>query len=66
MTEAFWDDVRKVAQRLDPCYEPLEKIQRLNEPHPQLGGESATALILDGKTDQVHAVIDRLDTDGFV
>lgn len=53
-------------RRLLDYYEPDEVDTWLSSPHPQLGGESALGAIAAGRDREVHAVIDRLDTDGYI
>lgn len=54
--------LRWVADRLADFYEADEVRLWLQSPHPQLGGERAYDLIVDGRTAEVLEVIDRLDS----
>ncbi|MEL6239438.1 MAG: hypothetical protein AAFQ90_12720 [Pseudomonadota bacterium] len=59
-------DATDIVERLLKYYTLDQVDEWLDAPHPQLGGESATALIMKGQKDQVHAVIDRLDADAYI
>lgn len=60
------EDVRRVVDRLKPYYLGEEIAVWLSVPHPQLGGDTPAAVINSGDAGQVHAIIDRLDSDGYI
>ncbi|MEO0498961.1 MAG: antitoxin Xre/MbcA/ParS toxin-binding domain-containing protein [Pseudomonadota bacterium] len=51
-----------VIERLSQFYEPEEIETWMMSPHPQLGGISANEALARGGFDEVHAIIDRLDS----
>lgn len=53
-------DIPNIVAALSDFYTPEEIDIWLDRPHPQLNGRSATALIAEGRADDVMAVIDRL------
>ncbi|MEM6934572.1 MAG: antitoxin Xre/MbcA/ParS toxin-binding domain-containing protein [Pseudomonadota bacterium] len=59
-------DMTDIVERLSAYYTPEEIDDWLNKPHPQLGGETAQAVIARGEKQLVHQIIDRLDADGYL
>ena len=55
-----------VLARLHLYYSEAEARLWLTEPHPQLDGNSADDAIAAGQSDIVHAIIDRLESDGHL
>ena len=60
-TQLLVSDLAFVATRLGEYYDPNEIRAWLYAPHPQLDGERAIDLIHDDRTDDVLAILDRLD-----
>ncbi|MEO0498958.1 MAG: MbcA/ParS/Xre antitoxin family protein [Pseudomonadota bacterium] len=61
MTKAI--DLRPpILERLMEFYEPDEIGEWMKSPHPQLGGISPSEALARGGFDEVHEIIDRLDT----
>jgi len=59
-------DLRYVVERLSDFYAPDEARLWLHTKHPMLGGERAIDLIAGNRTEEVLAVIERLDAGAFV
>ena len=60
-------DVVSLVRRLGEYYETAKEIaDYLESPHPQLGGQSCVYAISKGRSDDVHRILDRLDSDGFL
>ena len=59
-------DLRYIVDRLSDYYTADETRLWLHAKHPMLGHQRAIDLITSGKTEDVLAVIDRLDSDAFV
>lgn len=59
-------DITDIVDRLSAFYTLDEIDEWLCAPHPQLGGETASAVIARGEKDQVHKVIDRLEADAYL
>lgn len=57
---------RAIWARLLTYYSEEEAAAWLEAAHPQLGNHSAAHMIHQGEADAVHAVLDRLDADGYV
>ena len=55
-----------VVTRLGEYYDPDEIRAWLYTPHPQLDGERAIDLIHDDRTEDVLAILDRLDADAYL
>ncbi len=55
-----------IVVRLGNYYTKEEADRWLNSPHPQLGGQTAAHLIAIGQDNDVHAVLDRLEADGYL
>ncbi len=49
-------------KRITQHYTVAEAITWLARPHPQLEGESAASAIREGRVEQVHAILDRLES----
>ena len=59
-------DRRPLLVRLADFYEPHEVLRWLNAPHPQLEDRTALSLVDEGREEEVHAVLDRLDAGGYL
>lgn len=55
-----------IFRRLMEYYEPDEADTWLNEPHPQLEGQTPISMIAAERGGEVGAVVDRLDADGYI
>ena len=55
-----------VVNRLDEYYTPEEVRIWLYSDHPQLSGRRAIDLIVEDRTAEVIAILDRLDTDAYL
>lgn len=66
MSEPFRSEFHYIVERLGKPYTPAEIRTWLNAPHPQLAGARAIDLIRQGRTPEVLAVIDRLDTEVYL
>lgn len=60
------EDVKRIIQRLKPYYLGEEIAVWLCVPHPQLAGDIPAAVINSGDVGEVDAIIDRLDSDGYL
>ena len=58
-------DLAYVAMRLAEYYGEVEIRAWLHAPHPQLECERAIDLIHDERTENVLAILDRLDADAY-
>lgn len=59
-------DLFGVVTRLSEYYAPEEARTWLYARHPQLDGRRATDMIRDGQSEQVVAILDRLDADAYI
>ena len=59
-------DLAYVVTRLGEYYDPKEIRAWLYARHPQLDGERAIDLIHDDRTEDVLAILDRLDSDAYL
>lgn len=66
MTLRERDPMQIVNMRLAAYYTPREAHRWLTEPHPQLEGRRAVDVIAGGGLDEVLAILDRLDGDGYL
>jgi len=57
----FWNHVRAVGQRLEQHFSPEKAMEWFNLPHPELENQEPAALVAEGRTDEVLALIDRMD-----
>lgn len=57
------DAIRK---RLASYYDADESEVWLKSPHPQLGGAIPNELIALGREDELHHILDRLDSDAYI
>jgi transcriptional regulator with XRE-family HTH domain len=64
-TQTVIAELRYVVDRLNDFYTPDEIRLWLHASHPMLGGERAIDLINAGRTQEVLAVIESLDTGAF-
>ena len=55
-----------IVSRLDEYYTPEEVRIWLYSQHPQLGGQRAIDLIIDDRTADVIAILDRLDAEAYL
>jgi transcriptional regulator with XRE-family HTH domain len=65
-TQTVLAELRYVVDRLSDFYEPDETRLWLHARHPLLNGERAIDLIYNGRTQDVLAVIERLEAGAFV
>ena len=65
-TQLIVSDLSYVVMRLGEYYAHEEVRVWLYARHPQLDGERAIDLIHDGRTEEVIAVLDRLDADAYL
>jgi transcriptional regulator with XRE-family HTH domain len=65
-TQTIIADLRYVVERLSDFYTPDETRLWLHARHPLLAGERAIDLINSGRTEEVLAVIERLDAGAYV
>lgn len=59
-------DLSYVVMRLSECYSHEEVRAWLYARHPQLEGRRAIDLIHDERTEDVIAILDRLDADAYL
>ncbi len=64
-TQTVIAELRYVVDRLRDFYTPEETRLWLHTAHPMLGGQRAIDLINAGRTEEVLAVIESLDTGAF-
>lgn len=65
-TQLIMSDLAYVIMRLNEYYSKEEVRAWLHARHPQLGGERAIDLIHDDRSEEVLAVLDRLDADAYL
>ena len=65
-TQLIMSDLAYVAMRLNAYYTDEEVRAWLYARHPQLDGQRAIDLIHDGRSEEVIAIIDRLDADAYL
>src|SRR5258707_5020611 len=65
-TQTIIAEMRYVVDRLSDFYTPDETRLWLHTPHPLLNGERAIDLIYNGRTEEVLAVIERLEAGAYV
>jgi transcriptional regulator with XRE-family HTH domain len=65
-TQTMLAELRFVVDRLTDFYKPDEARLWLHAPHPLLGGKRAVDLIVSGRTQDVLAAIDAIDSSAFV
>lgn len=65
-TQTVIADLRYVVDRLSDFYRPDETRLWLHAPHPLLNQERAIDLIIDGRTEEVLAVIERLEAGAYL
>ena len=65
-TQLIISDLSYVVMRLGEYYSREEVRVWLHAPHPQLDGERAVDLIHNGRTEEVIAILDRLDADAYL
>jgi transcriptional regulator with XRE-family HTH domain len=65
-TQTIIADLRYVVDRLSDFYTPDETRLWLHARHPLLNGERAIDLINSGRTEEVLAIIERLDAGAYV
>lgn len=65
-TQTLIADLRYVVDRLSDFYQPDETRLWLHAPHPLLNQERAIDLIIDGRTEEVLAVIERLEAGAYL
>ena len=65
-TQLIMSDLSYVVMRLSEYYSHEEVRAWLYARHPQLDGRRAIDLIHDEKTEEVIAVLDRLDSDAYI
>lgn len=65
-TQLIVSDLSYVVMRLSEYYSSEEVRAWLYAPHPQLDGERAVELINAGRSEEVIAILDRLDADAYL
>ena len=65
-TQTVMADLRYIVDRLSDFYTPEETRLWLHAKHPLLEGERAIDLIHEGRTEEVLAVIERLDAGAYL
>ena len=65
-TQTIIADLRYVVDRLSDFYAPEETRLWLHAKHPLLNNERAIDLIHEGRTEEVLAVIERLDAGAYL
>jgi len=65
-TQLIVSDLSYVVMRLSEYYSSEEVRTWLYAPHPQLDGERAVELINAGRSEEVIAILDRLDADAYL
>ena len=65
-TQVLLASLHFVVSRLDDYYTPEEVRLWLYAPHPQLEGQRAIDLIVNNRTAEVIAILDRLDADAYL
>lgn len=65
-TQTIIADLRYVVERLRDFYSPDETRLWLHSSHPLLNGERAIDLIYNNRTEEVLAIIERMDAGGFL
>jgi uncharacterized protein (DUF2384 family) len=65
-TQLIMSDLAYVVMRLSEYYSQEEVRAWLYARHPQLSGERAIDLIHDDRSEEVLAILDRLDADAYV
>ncbi len=65
-TQLDMSDLAYVVMRLGEYYSHEEVRAWLYARHPQLGGQRAIELIHGGRTEDVIAILDRLDADAYL
>ena len=65
-TQLIMSDLAYVVMRLGGYYSDEEVRAWLYTRHPQLNGERAIDLIHDGRSEEVVAILDRLDADAYL
>ena len=65
-TQTVIAELRYVVDRLSDFYTPDETRLWLHARHPLLNGERAIDLLNEGRTEEVLAVIERLDSGAYI
>ena len=65
-TQLIMSDLSYVVMRLNEYYGEEEVRAWLHARHPQLDGQRAIDLIRDDRTDEVIAILDRLEADAYL
>ncbi len=65
-TQLVLSDLHYIVGRLEEYYSPSEIRLWLYARHPQLAGLRAIDLIVDGKSEEVISILDRLDADAYL
>ena len=65
-TQLMLAQLHYIVSRLDDYYTPEEIRLWLYAPHPQLEGQRAIDLIVNNRTAEVIAILDRLDADAYL
>jgi uncharacterized protein (DUF2384 family) len=65
-TQLLLAQLHYVVSRLDDYYSAEEVRIWLYAPHPQLEGQRAIDLIVEGRTADVIAILDRLDAESYL
>lgn len=59
-------DRRPIRQRLAEFYTEAELDLWIYRPHPQLDGQPPRLLVDSGRAEEVHRIIDRMDTGQYL
>lgn len=59
-------DRRDFMTRLLEYYSPPAAVEWMTVPHPQLNGSTPIAVWSQGRGDEVHAILDRLESDCYI
>ena len=65
-TQLVLSDLHYIVGRLQEYYSPAEIRIWIFARHPQLEGERAIDLINEGRSEEVLAILDRLDADAYL
>ncbi len=66
MTDIRENSGDAIRNRLSEYYTPEESDMWITSPHPQLEGQRPIDVMARGDYDAVHAILDRLDGDGYL
>ncbi len=64
--EEFNEQTQPIMERASAYFHGADLPNWFYKPHPQLEGRSVAQAINSGDADKVHAILDRLDSDGYL